>query len=325
MPERIFPAGAGGSIPLSIIDQVDLGIALLDQEGRVHYWNAFLAEHSGIAGREACGTLLSSLCPALNKAWFERQLRTAYTLRQPVHTHWENQPHLLPLKPRRPFTGGAELMYQNSELRPLIEPGVDLRYLLLIIHDVTELAVRTLADDQARTALERQSRLDGLTQLNNRGHWQERLERVFRRYRRNGQPASLVLFDIDHFKRFNDDHGHQAGDAVLQAVARVVSDSIRRTDIAGRYGGEEFAVILPDTGLDAAVQFAERLRIAVEALESSYEGKSLRVTISLGVAQLTAQTADPEAWVAQADAALYAAKRAGRNCVQTLSASRPKK
>jgi diguanylate cyclase (GGDEF)-like protein len=165
----------------------------------------------------------------------------------------------------------------------------------------------------AQAGLLQSSRTDALTQLWNRGYWSERLEEEFRRAQRMGVPASLVVFDIDHFKQVNDSFGHAAGDEVIKHAARLTQVSARSMDICGRYGGEEFAVILPGSGEDGAMRFAEALRLQVAAVSCVHEGRALPVTISLGIAALAPEIESAARWFARADAALYAAKRAGRN------------
>ncbi|MHB8835876.1 MAG: diguanylate cyclase [Candidatus Methylomirabilia bacterium] len=157
---------------------------------------------------------------------------------------------------------------------------------------------------------------DGLTKLYNHRYFQDALKREFVRCQRHKSPLSLVLLDIDHFKRFNDTYGHQQGDIVLQELARTLRMQVRNLDIVARYGGEEFAVIMPEASLEVALLVAERLRAAVE--NHPVEGPSgpLRVTVSLGVAAVPrAETGVPAGLIAAADRALYRAKELGRNRV----------
>jgi diguanylate cyclase (GGDEF)-like protein len=129
-----------------------------------------------------------------------------------------------------------------------------------------------------------------------------------------GRALSLVMTDIDHFKRFNDTYGHLCGDLVLKQVARVIQGIIRSCDLAARYGGEEFCVLLPDTDANHAFTIAERIRTAMEAMKVEYEGKALGVTISLGVAQYDpSRDVSTKALVDRADKALYYSKQNGRN------------
>jgi len=158
--------------------------------------------------------------------------------------------------------------------------------------------------------------IDGLTALYNRRWLEEALPRYVTRFARDGKPLSLLIIDVDHFKHFNDNHGHPAGDAVLIAVAHCLRHNVRPGDFVARYGGEEFVVILANADEAIAMTVAERLRVAVSREEvRSKDGVDLpRVTISVGAARLApGQLA--HGVVAAADAALYESKRAGRNRV----------
>ena len=154
------------------------------------------------------------------------------------------------------------------------------------------------------------SSTDGLTRLPNHTAWLEAVEREFARSRREGHSSAVLMLDLDHFKRINDSHGHPVGDEVLRGVAEVLREALRSHDIPGRYGGEEFGVLLPGSDVAAAEQIAERIRKRIEW--ASFAGE-LRVTASVGCAALEAGDAHPAAWVARADRALYAAKAAGRH------------
>lgn len=159
---------------------------------------------------------------------------------------------------------------------------------------------------------------DRLTGVYNRGVFDDRLKSEIAFAKRHGSPLSVVLFDIDHFKRFNDDYGHLIGDAVLVAVGRQIQDTVRTEDILARYGGEEFAVIARDTPSDRAIILGERIRVAVERAEVDSDGQLLNVTTSVGVATLEEGHMDltQEDLISEADRSLYAAKDAGRNCVR---------
>jgi len=190
----------------------------------------------------------------------------------------------------------------------------------------------------ARDSLSRQVMVDGLTGIANRRRFDQVLAAETRRMRRSGLPLSVIMIDVDHFKRYNDRYGHGAGDVCLQSVARAIAGSLRdQTDCAARYGGEEFGCILPDTGALDAQMIAERIRTAVHALNLAHEDSptSSRVTISLGVASLAylaqaipAQESDAArqadaaigtTLVASADEQLYEAKRRGRDRVVIAS------
>jgi diguanylate cyclase (GGDEF)-like protein len=169
---------------------------------------------------------------------------------------------------------------------------------------------------EANTQLLRVSQTDGLTGLANRRHLEERLDEMFEHSMRLNEPFSLVMTDIDKFKSVNDTYGHQAGDAVLKQFAQILQMEAREIDRVGRYGGEEFVLLLPGTVLDAGVTFAERVRKAVEAHTFTFEGGTLKRTASFGVAGWPHPAVTHcEALVKTADEALYVAKETGRNKV----------
>lgn len=156
------------------------------------------------------------------------------------------------------------------------------------------------------------ARVDAVTGLPDRASLDERLAQYLAGPRLPIAGLSLILADVDHFKEINDAHGHLAGDAMLATIGRVLQSSLREADFVARFGGDEFAVVLPDIQLAHAVQVAERLRCAVERASADYQGRSLQATISCGVAQVQPDD-DPRSLLQRADAALYAAKQSGRN------------
>ncbi len=163
---------------------------------------------------------------------------------------------------------------------------------------------------------ERLSRTDGLTQLHNHRFFQERILEEFKRSDRFGQTLSLLMIDVDDFKRINDTHGHQSGDQVLKRMGHVLRASLREVDVAARYGGDEFAIILPDTGLAEATEVGERLRKAVEKHPFLAKDTPVSLTLSIGAAARLPQSAvRTEELIKMADQALFQAKSGGRNTV----------
>jgi diguanylate cyclase (GGDEF)-like protein len=169
----------------------------------------------------------------------------------------------------------------------------------------------------ANERLEKLAITDGLTGLYNHRYFHERLALEVERVKRSGTPLGLLMIDVDHFKHYNDVHGHPAGDQVLAQVARLLSEGRRANDLVARYGGEEFALLLVDTRKVAAVEIAERLRAAVAAYEFPHRETQpgRRLTISLGVAAGPEDAGDARMLLQAADDALYRAKHAGRNTV----------
>ena len=175
-----------------------------------------------------------------------------------------------------------------------------------------------------RRLLEQLAALDGLTGIPNRRRFDESYALEWRRCQRAGQPLSLVVADVDHFKAYNDTLGHAAGDRVLQEVAAVLRQCARRPgDLAARYGGEEFVLLLPETGAQEAQMLAEELRAKLEARGLTHPASPVgaSVTLSIGGASTTPMQAEADpAFFPLADAALYQAKASGRNCVRWAAA-----
>ncbi len=180
------------------------------------------------------------------------------------------------------------------------------------------LRIKALQEElaNANATLLKMSQTDGLTGVDNRRHSEERLTEMFQHAARLAEPLACVMCDVDHFKSVNDSHGHQAGDAVLKQVAEILRESARGIDRVGRYGGEEFIILLPAANIDDAVAFAERVREAVEGRAFTYEGGTIHRTLSAGVAAWPhPDVRHQEALVKAADDALYVAKSRGRNRV----------
>ena len=168
----------------------------------------------------------------------------------------------------------------------------------------------------ANKRLRRLSITDGLTELFNHRHMHELLHEEFERTKRSAEPLAVVMLDLDRFKQVNDTYGHPTGDVILYETARMIREMAREIDMVGRYGGEEFIAILPGTDEEAAGQFAERVRQAVEEHVYRDEATEVRMTVSSGVASFPDEGIDhPETLIKRADEALYAAKGTGRNKV----------
>ncbi len=157
---------------------------------------------------------------------------------------------------------------------------------------------------------------DGLTGAYNKRYFEEDLERELFRFFRYKRPLSLLMIDIDLFKNVNDEFGHLAGDRVLTQLGQLISKDVRREDTFCRYGGEEFAILMPEMGLQDAILLAERIRKLIADTKFEFEGYELPVTISLGAAEADMGMNSPEDFVRLADQRLYAAKEKGRNCVE---------
>jgi len=214
----------------------------------------------------------------------------------------------------------------NTELQGIdAQDGEKAIKVVLTVVDRIATANRQLTDrlGSAQDTIEQQSHLlesqmadaltDALTKIANRRAFDHELQRRYAEWRRKQTPLAMLMMDVDHFKWFNDQHGHLAGDEVLKRVAQVLAENMREMDLVARYGGEEFAAILPDTDLESGKVAAERVRAAIERDTLEFDGEVLRVTASVGLAQATVGD-DAEGIIRRADEALYASKEAGRNC-----------
>ncbi len=185
-------------------------------------------------------------------------------------------------------------------------------------------AVITHQDITARKLLEfdlkKLAETDELTGLKNRRKFLAKADKVLERLKGEGMPASMFIIDLDHFKIINDTHGHAAGDEALRHVAEQFKQGIRRGDLLARIGGEEFAVLLPNTDEWGAVMVADRVRTLVADSAADTEAGKLHLTASIGVTSLCRSDRNPDAALGRADAALYRAKDEGRNCVRTSTA-----
>ena len=248
-------------------------------------------------------------------------IRPEVTTRTPLahaDERWYSRPRSLAVLPLETTDGVLGVVAAWNADRP----GFD---------DAGLAALRTLAPYVAlqlrqmlmQDSLREKAEKDPLTGLPNRGAFNDRFDDVVKLYRRYRHPLSLILLDVDHFKRVNDTYGHDAGDAVLRQVGRILASSVRETDFAARIGGEEFVVLLPETDAPQAVETAERIRVAVERAAFEYQGRTLAISVSAGVASCPRVVTEPAALLTSADGALYASKQGGRNRVTAASASGP--
>lgn len=189
---------------------------------------------------------------------------------------------------------------------------------------VLKFSIQDKLEEEFQRSIYESATRDGLTKLYNKKFFLETLRKEFAYCVRHQVPLSIVMFDVDHFKKINDTYGHPAGDYVLSRLAQRVTETIRTEDLLARYGGEEFAVLLREAAADHAHRCAERCRVAAEYSDFVFQGVPIHVTISLGVATLfDAEFAQAEDLIAHADTYLYRAKKAGRNRVDSIHISGP--
>lgn len=298
---------------MDMLQTIDIGTIVLDREFKIQVWNGFMENHSGISPVMAKEKTLFEVFKDLPEDWFRQKVEPVFLLKSRAFITWELRPYLFKFKNYRPITGTAEFMYQNITISPLASADGIVNHICVIVYDVTDIASNKKALEYSNKELKALSRTDRLTALNNRGHWEECLQFEYSRIQRYGTTSALVMFDIDHFKNVNDTHGNQAGDDVIRLVSSLLSGSLRKTDIAGRYGGEEFGIILAQTSAEHASIYCERLRKTIENAVIEYEGIEIKITVSFGICESSQKHAEYISWLERTGQALYQAKENGRN------------
>jgi diguanylate cyclase (GGDEF)-like protein len=282
-------------------------------------------------------------------------IETASNGEEALHVVRENPPHLILLDVMMPIMDGYEVcrrIKQDDSLpyipiilvtardstqdkvegldagaddyltKPINFPELEarVRSMLRIKRLQDELDQKNRELELANKRLRKLSITDGLTDLFNHRHIHELLHEEFERTRRSGEPLAVAMLDLDRFKLVNDTFGHPTGDVILYETARILRETAREIDMVGRYGGEEFVVILPGTDEEAAAQFADRVRVAVSEYLFRDEANEVTMTVSGGVASFPGLDIDhPDVLIKRADEALYAAKEGGRNRIVRAS------
>ncbi|WP_342114763.1 sensor domain-containing diguanylate cyclase [Pseudoduganella sp. OTU4001] len=287
------------------------GVMVFDQDERLVLWNAWLERASGLAAGAVLERDFSALFPELCGGRVHQALRTA--LRQGLSALLSQTLN------RSPFAlhgADGERMPQAVQVTPLLLQDGQ-RFCMVHVADVSSQVARENQLRRQAKELEALVHADSLTGVANRRRFDIHLEGEYRRAQRNGTPLSLIMIDVDCFKQYNDNYGHQQGDACLIAIARILASVVARPqDLLARYGGEEFAAILPDTDAEGAAIVARHMHDAVRRLAIAHEYSSVapRVTLSQGICTVGPGVfSDLTAFVETADRALYRAKAAGRN------------
>lgn len=303
-----------------VLDQLNSGVLVVDEQFQLVYLNTFLQRHSSVQLVDVKGKSLFKVFADLPEAWLRRKFASVLELQSPSFSSWEQRQYVIKLPHLRPVTSSSLYMAQNCTMLPLHDPA-GRRYICLLIEDATDAFVYQQHLQSTLQKLEVSNRIDGLTNALNRRYWEEQLKLEVQRSQRYQQPLSLLLFDLDKFKQLNDQYGHLGGDSVLIELTARVRALLRDTDWFGRYGGEEFGIVLTNTALAGAMEVAERICLAVSRTAVLFHEQSIQTSISIGVAQLdVAGERAHEILIGQADMALYNAKRDGRNRVVPFSA-----
>ncbi len=310
----------------SLIEKSNDGITLIDEQGIIIEWNPAQVNITGISQAQALGAPFWEIQHQLLKLERRRELSPQYL--KEVYFQKSKEPEFLkqPQEIKIVAAGGEHKFLQTSSFSIKTQNGCRIGS---ITHDITERKQREMelkytkaslekANAELQAALARETKLahtDALTGINNRRRLFELAEHEFEMAVRYQHPLAVIMFDIDHFKEVNDRFGHTTGDQILQRVAQTASQELRSVDVFGRYGGEEFVIILPMTNAQQAYPLAERIREQVATIRLPTEKGEASVTLSIGIVELR-HTAPPkwvETLIRNADETMYHAKQAGRN------------
>ena len=295
-----------------VVERVGFGIFVLDREMNVLMWNRFMQDHSGLSAEQVVGKSIFASFPELPRVWLTRKLESVFQLGSFAFSSWEQRPYLFKFDHDRPITGGVDFMQQDCTFMPLTRER-EVVAVCVTVSDVTHVSIVQREREEAVAKLQEYADRDGLTGIANRRFFEARLRDEYTRWQRYGGDMSVLLFDLDHFKKINDQFGHGVGDTVLREMAQRVAQVVRVQDTFGRFGGEEFALLLPCTPLEDAMLVAEKIRHTIGDAPVDVQGVSVPVTASVGGAAARVGVPNYDVLINEADAALYSAKRQGRN------------
>ena len=306
MEQQIRSLRENSEMLLSIINLIPVAFFVKDHKSRFFIMNRACEEQWGMSFADLRGTDASQFFPPEQMEQFLATDQSIFEGRKPVEfeeTFWN-------------ATKKADRIGYTFKL-PMYDASGNPQYLVCVTIDITERKLAQAALLASEEKLQVLASTDPLTELPNRRQFIARLEEEFARVRRlSNQRCSIMMLDLDHFKRINDTYGHAMGDAVLQHFAQLTHKAFRSIDMTARVGGEEFAVILPGSDLATARKSAERLRDIVAKTPLVQDGKTIPVTVSIGVATIIPSDSEADQTLIRADEALYRAKENGRNQVE---------
>lgn len=305
---------------LQLLNHLSNGIAVIDPQLRIIFWNKWLAEHSMMTSDFVQGQELSTIFPKLRKSKFLKKIKKVFATGQPIFFNNKIYAHPFPFYSGRSYIESTlSPMEQTVIITPLHDSAGNTEQALITVFDISDWISDHRILLESKEEMERLSLTDDLTQISNRRNITDRLKEEFLTHKRKKRPMSIAILDIDHFKGVNDEHGHQCGDTILHETAQLMSGMLRDYDAIGRYGGEEFLIILPETTTAQAFKICDRIRVAVQNHTYIYLGRELQITVSIGISatQSAHDNMTTERLIAEADRCLYIAKENGRNRTET--------
>ncbi len=300
-----------------VLNHLSIGVAVINRSLEVQYWNRWMEEHSLIPAEQILDCPIDDIfSPGMRREFIKKARQVLRTGSPAFFTNKVHQ-HVFPFHTVRSYMSNElSRMEQTVILSPLLDKEGETTRILISVFDISDWVFFQNELKESRRELEKLTLIDDLTQIPNRRAIMEQLNRQLSIHLRKKRPLALIVLDIDHFKKVNDTHGHQCGDVVLRKLAWILVDALRGYDIVGRYGGEEFVIILPESNRNQAVLVAERLRAMVEETPIAYQKQQIDITVSLGVAIKGEQEkVGQDKLFKVADRCLYMAKEHGRNKV----------
>ena len=301
---------------LAILDRLGVGVVLLDREYRITGWNTFMADHSGKAFATVQGESILMLPLVTDPDGLKAYVDGVFAGLKTLHLSWEQAGTMFNLHFINPEDQTQREMMQDITLSPVTNHDGEVEGVCITVVDSTDSHLYQMMLQEALREVEENSRRDAMTGLYGRQYFMEQAKKEFSRAKRYNTSFSILLIDLDHFKNINDTYGHLAGDEVLQSFAERMSATLRNVDLAGRYGGEEFVLLLPSTDLEGAATVAERIRAVAADYKVPTSSGELPISCSVGVAQFSQTDSDLNGLLERADKALYVAKNEGRNQVK---------
>ncbi len=299
-----------------LVDNLSIGTIVINRALEVVLWNRWMENHSHIPREQILGKVLTEEFPALKQKGIPWKVQTVFRLGNFAFFSQKLHQFLFEFENTKYFRPTLPYMQQSVTLVPLKGSDGTVEYVCISIFDVTDSVLYQQQLIESKRKVEELSKIDELTQINNRRHLMTRLNEELAVHERSGCVLSVILLDVDDFKNVNDLRGHICGDYVLRKLAGILTSQLRQYDILGRYGGEEFGIVVPGGGIDQALVVAERLRSKVEKFTFECDNNKFNITISLGLASTRGNLqATPQELFKMADEFLYRAKASGRNCV----------
>ncbi|WP_157824454.1 sensor domain-containing diguanylate cyclase [Moritella sp. Urea-trap-13] len=285
-----------------VADTLETGLMIIDQDYRILLWNNCIENHTDISSEQAIGRDVNTLLHRRPEQWLTHQIQMVLNAGKPSITDANifnaiNDTRLQFFPEVKAFTLSTDSSGQE--------------YICLVVNGISSSAKNNLLLHGENERLKEQVQRDSATQLLTKNYWWQCLIEQFNHSKTFGVSSSLVIFDVDEFKRINDQHGHLAGDEAIKRLAYSLRKTIRNSDIACRFGGDEFAVILPNTKVNEAYAFAELLRTKIMNLDKT--PNQPQISISVGVCEWTDEIVSEDEWFDKADKALYISKQKGRN------------